>query len=78
MDLGLNQADLAHRAGVSRKWVYEFEAGKPTVEFGLVLRVLEELGLSLDVSPTGDAGAAPPSDGRTVDLDALLDQHRGR
>ena len=77
-DLGLNQADLAHRAGVSRKWIYEFEAGKPTAEFGLVLRVIEELGLSLEIGPADDAGASPPSDRRAVDLDAVIDRHRRR
>jgi HTH-type transcriptional regulator / antitoxin HipB len=75
-DLGLSQADLASRIGVSRKWIYQFESGKPTAEFGLVLRVMEELGLSLDISPT--AAAAASSDGRAVDLDAVIDRHRRR
>jgi len=75
-DLGMNQAELARRAGVSRKWVYEFEAGKPTAEFGLLLRALDELGLALELAPRSDpAGSAG---GETVDLDALLDEHRGR
>ena len=29
-EVGLSQAELARRAGVSRKWIYEVEAGKPT------------------------------------------------
>ncbi len=59
-DLKLSQAELAQRAGVSRKWISEFEAGKATAEFGLVLRVLDELGLVLDVAgeDTGAAGCA--------------------
>lgn len=48
---GLSQAELARRAGVSRKWIYEFEAGKPTAELGLVIRVLERLGHELELSP---------------------------
>jgi HTH-type transcriptional regulator/antitoxin HipB len=76
-DLGLSQADLASRIGVSRKWIYEFESGKPTAEFGLVLRVMEELGLGLDISPTADADAAS-SGARAVDLDAVIDRHRRR
>jgi HTH-type transcriptional regulator/antitoxin HipB len=70
-DLGLNQAELARRIGVSRKWIYEFEGGKPKAEFALVLRVLDELGLTLDidVSPT----TLSPN---TVDLDTVLDEHR--
>lgn len=74
-DLGISQAELAKRAGVSRKWIYEFEAGKPTAEFGLLLRVLDALGLGLDIAPTvsdrmTDAGAT------TVDLDAVIDEYR--
>ena len=72
-DLRMNQADLARRAGVSRKWIYEFEAGKPTAELGLVLRVLGVLGLDLSVAPYSDTTAK----GDTVDLDAILDEHRG-
>jgi HTH-type transcriptional regulator/antitoxin HipB len=75
-DLGMSQADLARRAGVSRKWVYEFEAGKPTAEFGLLLRVLDELGLALELASRADTG--PSGGGDTVDLDALLDEHRGQ
>lgn len=78
-DLGLNQAELARRVGVSRKWIYEFEAGKSTAEFGILIRVLDELGLNFDV--TKDSGAAasrPPGLPRVVDLDALLDEHRER
>lgn len=73
-DLGLSQADLAARAGVSRKWIYEFEAGKATAELGLVIRVLEQLGLALDFG----SGPGPRSSRRGVDLDALLKEHRGR
>ena len=73
-DLGMNQADLAQRAGVSRKWISEFEAAKSTAELGLVIRVLEQLGLSFDL------GASPTtrSSKRTVDLDAVLEEHRVR
>jgi HTH-type transcriptional regulator/antitoxin HipB len=73
-ELGLSQAELARRAGLSRKWIYEFEAGNPTAELGRVLRVLEELGLSLEVARNLAAPAATPA----IDLDALLDEYRGR
>jgi HTH-type transcriptional regulator / antitoxin HipB len=68
-DLGLTQADLALRAGVSRRWIYQFESGKPTAALGHVLRVLDELGLQVEVrqSSTDDR---PSSD--AVDLDVLL------
>jgi HTH-type transcriptional regulator/antitoxin HipB len=75
-DLGMSQADLASRAGVSRKWIYEFEAGKSTAELGLLLRVLDALGLALELASAEDARAS--SGGETVDLDALLDEHRRR
>jgi HTH-type transcriptional regulator/antitoxin HipB len=73
----MSQAELARRAGVSRKWIYEFEAGKPTAELGLLLRVLEELGLGLEVGPIPDAASPAEADADTIDLDALLDEHRG-
>ncbi len=71
----LQLAQLAERAGVSRKWIYEFEAGKPTAEFGLLLSVLDELGLALELTPRPETD--PSARGDTVDLDALLDEHRG-
>lgn len=75
-DLGLNQADLASRAGVSRKWIYEFEAGKPTAEFGLLLRVLDALDLALELASNPEA--AIPDSGETIDLDELLEEYRGQ
>ena len=75
-DLRLSQEELAHRAGVSRKWIYDFEAGKPTAQLGLLLRVLDELGLALDAAPGPEAAQAQARE--TVDLDALLDEHRAR
>jgi HTH-type transcriptional regulator / antitoxin HipB len=45
--LGLNQQDLATRVGVGRIWISHLEQGKSTVQLGLVLRTLRELGLSL-------------------------------
>lgn len=73
LDLGLNQAELAERAGVSRKWLVEFEAGKPSAELGLAMRVLDELGLALDVTSKADSS----SSGGLVDLDTVLEEHRG-
>lgn len=70
-DLGLNQAEVAKRARVSRKWIYEFEAGKPSAELGLVIRVLDQLGLALDIGRP--AGGGPK---RGVDLDTILEEHR--
>jgi HTH-type transcriptional regulator/antitoxin HipB len=70
-DLRLSQAGLAERAGVSRKWVYEFEDGKPTAELGLMLRVLDALDLQLTV------GTPAADDHAREFLDALIEDHRG-
>jgi HTH-type transcriptional regulator/antitoxin HipB len=75
IDLDLSQGDLASRAGVSRKWIYEFEAGKPKAELGLILRVLDALALALELAPSDDARTS--GEKATVDLDALIDEHRG-
>jgi len=71
IQLGLSQADAARRAGVSRKWLVEFEAGKPTAQLLQVLRLLDALGLELTVG-SGSPGAAPNT---AIDLDELLREH---
>jgi HTH-type transcriptional regulator / antitoxin HipB len=89
LDLGLSQSELARRSGISRKWISEFEAGKPRAEFALVLRILETLGLSIGISEDLSAAAAMPakavfsaaatagpSPGALVDLDVLLEEYR--
>jgi HTH-type transcriptional regulator/antitoxin HipB len=79
LDLGFSQAELAARARVSRQWISEFEAGKPTAELGLVIRLLDALGLRLSlVEEGGGGGGDQPPRRRTVDLDALLDDYRER
>lgn len=75
LELGLSQASLADRAGVSRKWLWDIERGKPSAAFGLLLRVLDALSLALDIAPL-DRGTAPGVP-EAVDLDALLTEHRG-
>lgn len=74
-DLGFSQAQVAMRAHVSRQWVSEFETGKATAEIGLVIRLLDALDLRLTVTD-GGASRAPSSAG-AVDLDDLLEEHRG-
>lgn len=72
IDLELSQGDLADRAGVSRKWINEFEAGgKATAELGHVLRVLEAMGLAIH---TGTLDPEPDDSG--IDLDVILDDLR--
>lgn len=79
-ELSLTQQDLASRAGVSRKWVSEFERGKAQSELPTVMRVLAILGLSVQVNPIESRHRPEPpaatADGLstgTVDLDRLLE-----
>lgn len=66
---GLNQSDVARRAGVSRRWLSDLESGKSTAEIGLVFQLIAALGLLMDVRP------APEPE---IDLDAYLDSLGGR
>lgn len=49
----LSQDRLAALAGVGRRFIIDLEGGKPTVELGLTLRVLQALGCSLCIDATG-------------------------
>lgn len=49
-EAGLTQIDLGQTAGVSFHTIRAIEHGKPTVEIGLVLRVLAELGLEVTIT----------------------------
>jgi HTH-type transcriptional regulator/antitoxin HipB len=74
VDLGWAQTRLAEAVGVGREWIIDFEKGKPTVEWGLVLRALKELGMEIDLAESprtkaSDAGA---------DLSAVLNRNRRR
>ncbi|MDE3008347.1 MAG: helix-turn-helix transcriptional regulator [Acidobacteriota bacterium] len=89
-DLGLSQADMAKRAGVSRVWLSAVEAGKRSVNFGLVLRLLGAMDLKMDVSPSpnlsdlfsGVRDVPAPMNvsdahkGSSVDLDSILKKIR--
>ncbi|WP_127807194.1 helix-turn-helix transcriptional regulator [Hydrogenophaga sp. NH-16] len=56
--LQLTQPQLALTAGVGVRFIVELEAGKPTVRFESVLRVLHALGGELQVD-----GLPTPSEG---------------
>lgn len=48
-ELGLSQAQVAAKVGVSRQWVIDIEKGKPRAELALTLALLEALGVQLQV-----------------------------
>jgi y4mF family transcriptional regulator len=71
-ELGLDQATLARRIGVTRQWVIAIERGRSRAEVGLVLRALMALGLRLEA---GSDEAAPARKSPTVpkiDIDAIV------
>ena len=49
--------DLAATAGVSKQFASDVEYGKSTVQLGLVLKLLSELGLPLSLDISRDAEA---------------------
>src|SRR5437870_13086956 len=53
--MGLTQAQLARRASVGLKFLYELESGKDTLRADKVIDVLEVLALQLVVAPRGVA-----------------------
>lgn len=44
-DAGLRQDELAGAAGVGTRFVIELEAGKPTIQLGKTLQVMNALGI---------------------------------
>lgn len=56
--LGLDQAELASRVGVSRQWLIQVENGKAGVAIGLLLRILN----ALDLKFTLDTGRGPTNE----------------
>ena len=70
--LGLDQAELAARIGVSRQWVVGIEHGRSRAELGLVLRALDDLGIRLDTSLKDDK-STPRT---TPDIDAIVSAAR--
>jgi len=52
--LGLTQPQLALATGVGVRFIVDLEAGKPTVQLALVLRVVDSLGGTLTVTGLPD------------------------
>lgn len=76
-ELGLDQATLARKLGVSRQWIIEVEAGKPRAELGLVLRTLDALGVRLvDEAALQPARARKDRVEPPPDIDAIVSAAR--
>ena len=74
---GMTQQELASAAGVSRVWVARFETGNSSARLDTVLRVLNLLGISLDLAtPTDPPGTQPSRPGDEINLDAIVAAHR--
>jgi HTH-type transcriptional regulator / antitoxin HipB len=76
--LGMDQNDLAEKAGTSRKWIVEVEQGKPRAEIGLILRTLKTLGVSLDIAVERPQKAPSANEPRNVDINNILDSLKKR
>ena len=74
--LGLGQAELATRAGVSRQWLIQVEGGKPGVAIGLVLRLLNVLDLRLTLDAPGLRASPTRGPLEPSDPTAILDRLR--
>lgn len=51
LELGMTQAQLATKAGVSRKWVGAAEHGTQRLALGLVFDLIAALGLVFELAP---------------------------
>ena len=67
---GLSQAQLAERAGVSRKFVIDLEAGHSRAELGKALLVFEVVGVEVLEARKSSGRYAPAS--LHVDVDSHL------
>ena len=77
LELGWSQTETAARAGVSRKWVSDFETGRTRADLTTVLRLLDALGLVIEMG-TATPASASASDPASIDLDAVLARYEPR
>lgn len=56
---GLRQDQLAGVAGVGLRFIVDLEAGKPTIQVGKLLKVLEALGCGVTITPPAGTEEAP-------------------
>lgn len=70
--MGLDQAELARRVGVTRQWVIDIEKGKPRAELGLVMRALHALELTFLVESAGERRAQLARADAAPDINEVL------
>lgn len=73
--LGISVTDLARRADVGRKFVYELEAGKESLRVDKVLAVAETLGLQLILTAPRTRGGTKAWIRRNGDALAAYNRH---
>jgi len=59
-EMGLRQDELAAAAGVGLRFLVELERGKPTVQLDRALRVLQAIGLDLQIVDRGSTSEPAP------------------
>lgn len=69
----LDQAELAEKVGVNRRWVLEVERGKARAEIGLVLKTLDALGLTLSIEGEAARGRRGGRQIESVDINAIIE-----
>jgi len=64
LEQGLSQRDLADMLGISQKWVWEMEQGKPGILMDRLFLVLEKTGVTLtaDIEAKGVQEARDPKE----------------
>lgn len=75
--LGMDQRELAEKAGTSRKWIIEVEQGKPGAEIGLILRTLKTLSVTLNIT-TENQPKTSGTEPRTADITKILESMKKR
>lgn len=72
---GLSQAQLAERLGVSRVWLGQVERGKSSPRLDLILRVLNELQITLAAYASDDVmpDRLPVDAWSPIDIDDIAD-----
>ena len=74
--LGLDQAELASRVGVSRQWLIQVENGKAGATIGLLLRLMNALDMHLMLNIGGRADTSSEAALDLPDPSTILDRAR--